>query len=335
MTENQRHGPSGPEHRTPNSLRPGLGGWLARWEVLLFLMFVAVLVVNSVLSPYFLDLDNMLFATSNFAEKALIALPMALVIIVRDIDVSVASMTAVAAVAIGLSAESGAGPMSLVAIGIGIGTLAGLINGLIVTRLRIHSIVVTIGTLSLYRGLAVVFIGERALTKFPAGFDYLGQGFVFSVVPFGFVLFLVCALSFGIVLRFTKVGRKIYAIGSGPDAALVSGINVDGYRLALFCLTGAFSGLAAVMLTSRLLSVRLNVATGWELDVITMVVLGGVSISGGSGSVLGVVLAVLFIGYLTYGLSLLNVPAILMSILIGALLIAAIGLPRLIAWLRS
>ena len=197
MTENQRHGPSAGASDS-DSLRPGIGGWLARWEVLLFLMFVAVLVVNSVLSPYFLDLDNMLFATSNFAEKALIALPMALVIIVRDIDVSVASMTAVAAVAIGLSAESGAGPMSLVAIGIGIGTLAGLINGLIVTRLRIHSIVVTIGTLSLYRGLAVVFIGERALTKFPAGFDYLGQGFVFSVVPFGFVLFLVCALSFGL-----------------------------------------------------------------------------------------------------------------------------------------
>jgi rhamnose transport system permease protein len=157
-----------------------------------------------------------------------------------------------------------------------------------------------------------------------------GQGYVFGIMPRSFVLLLAFAALFAIVLHATSWGRRIYAIGNNPIAARFSGIRVDRYRLALFMLTGAMAGLASYLLTGRIDSTRPNIAMGWELEVITMVILGGVSIAGGAGTIGGVMLAVLVLGMVTYGLSLANVPGIYMTIVIGVLLLATIAIPRLL-----
>jgi rhamnose transport system permease protein len=303
--------------------------WL-RWEVLLLVLLGVVMLVNSRLSPWFLDYYNLLDSTFNFSEKAIMALSMTLIIVTRDIDLSVASIIALASVFMGLAAQAGAGVPLLVLIGLATGLLAGLANGAIITRFQIPAIVVTIGTMSLFRGIAYVVLGDTAITSYPAGFSWFGQSYLVWSIPFEFVLFLVLAAVFGFVLHFTTTGRRIYAIGNNPVAARFSGIPVDRYRLVLFTLNGLMAGLAAVLLTSRIGSTRPNIAAGWELEVITMVVLGGVSIMGGSGTISGVFIAVFVLGMMTFGLSLMNVPGIVMSVFVGTLLIASIAVPILI-----
>ena len=307
---------------------------IASWEAVLVLLLAGVILLNSQLSPYFLDYYNLIDSTFSFSEKALIALPMALLIISREIDVSVASIVALCAVLMGAAGETGAPVWALVATGLAVGTLAGLANGLVVTALGVHSIVVTIGTLSLYRGIAVAILGDEAYITFPSGFSWFGQHYLGGVVPVEFVFFIVAVAIFGVFLHFTIYGRRIFAVGTNPDAARYSGIGIARYRIGLFALTGFMCGLAAILLTSRLSSVRLNIATGWELQIITMVVLGGVGIAGGTGTIIGVTLAVFLIGLLTFGLSLINVPGIVLNIYIGLMLIGAIALPRAAAALR-
>jgi len=323
-----------------------LSATLLRWEVILVILFMLTIIVNSIVSPYFLDVYNLADATSNFSEKAIIALAMALLILVRDIDLSVAAIIALAAMAIGYAAEAGFGTPVLFAVGIGVGVLCGVFNGFLVAYIRLPSIVVTIGTMSLFRGLTQVVLGDQALTHYPQGFLNLGQNYFIPFVktgipwlfippaPLSFLIFLVLAAIFGVVLHKTAVGRQLFAIGSNPVAARFSGIPVDRLRFILFAVSGALSGLAGALLAARLGSMRSNIAFGWELDIVTMVILGGVSIAGGIGSILGVFLAVLVLGLVTFGMSLNNIPGQVVSVYTGALLIAVIAIPRIFERLR-
>jgi len=303
---------------------------LGSWESLLAMLLVALFVIGSAVLPHFLDPYNLLDGTSNFSEKALIALPMALLIICREIDISVAGTLALCSVAMGLAMNAGLPPETLLIVALATGTACGWLNGFLVTRFALPSIVVTIGTVSLYRGLASVVLGDKAFTGYPQSMADWGQGYFFGMVPREFVVLLVFAALFAVVLHTTSWGRRIYAIGNNQEAARFSGIAVDRYRLALFMLTGLVAGLAAYLLTGRIGSTRPNIATGWELEIITMVILGGVSISGGAGTIGGVLLAVLTMGTVTYGMALANVPGIYMTIVIGVLLLVTIALPRLL-----
>ncbi len=305
----------------------GRFGWWKQWEAILFAVAVAIFIFNAMASPYFLNPYNLSDATFNFTEKAIIALAMALLIIAGEIDLSVASIIALSSTAMGAAAAADFGPAMLVVIGIIVGVVAGAFNGFIVTWFRIPSIVVTIGTMSLFRGIAYVVLGDQVYRKYPPGFEFFGQGYVWWVISFEFVLFLVLAIVFGVALHLTTFGRRIYAIGNSPIAARFSGVHVDRIRFLLFVLTGLTSGIASILLTSRISSTRPTIATGWELEVITMVVLGGVNILGGSGTIPGVVIAAFVMGLVTFGFGLLNVPGIVQSIFIGSLLIAAIALP--------
>jgi rhamnose transport system permease protein len=308
----------------------GLRQVLGRWESLLALLLAVLFVAGGAALPHFLDPDNLLDATSNFSEKALVALPLALLIICREIDISVAGTLALCSVAMGLAMNAGFPPAALLPVAVATGTLCGFLNGFLVTRFALPSIVVTIGTVSLYRGLASVVLGDKAFTGYPQLMADWGQGYFFGMVPRAFVVLLAFAALFALVLHTTSLGRRIYAIGNNPDAARFSGIAVDRYRLVLFMLTGAVAGLAAFLLTGRIGSTRPNIATGWELEIITMVILGGVSIAGGAGTIGGVLLAVLTMGTVTYGMAMANVPGIYMTIVIGVLLVATIALPRLL-----
>ncbi|WP_292328214.1 ABC transporter permease, partial [Mesorhizobium sp.] len=302
------------------------------WEALLVVIAILIFAVNSFASPYFLDPWSLSDLTFNFTEKGLIALAMALLIISGEIDLSVAAIVALASTMMGMAAQAGAGTPVLVAIGIAVGLGCGAFNGLLVTRLGLPSIVVTIGTMSLFRGIAFIILGDQAYKGYPESFAFFGQGYVWWVFSFELALFLFAALVYWFVLHRTSFGRRVFAIGNNPVACQFSGVRVDRIKFILFCLTGLMSGIASVLITSRLGSTRPSIAQGYELEAITMVVLGGVSILGGAGSILGVVLAAFIMGLVTFGLGLLNVPGIVMSIFIGLLLIIVIALP--IVWRR-
>jgi len=313
----------------PDRLQSPLQKRLKSWESLLLLVAISIFVANSFASPYFLNAWNLSDATFNFTEKAMIAFAMALLIISGEIDLSVASIIALASTAMGAAVQMGVGTPVLILVGLGTGVLCGAFNGVLVTRLGLPSIVVTIGTMSLFRGISYIVLGDQAFRGYPADFAFFGQGYVFWVITFELVLFAVIAVIYGVILHMTNFGRTVYAIGNNPTGALFSGIRVARVKFVLFLLTGLMSGVAAICLTSRLGSTRPSIATGWELEVVTMVVLGGVNILGGSGSIPGVVIAAFVMGMVTFGLGLLNVPGIVMSIVIGALLIGVIALPRL------
>ena len=314
----------------PDRLDSKLSGIIKSWETLLIIVAVTIFIINSFASPYFLDAYNLSDATFYFTEKALIAFPMALLIIAGEIDLSVAAIVALASTAMGFMASLGFGTGVMVVTGIATGIACGAFNGLLVTRFGLPSIVVTIGTMSLFRGISFIALGDQVYKGYPASFAYFGQGYVWWVFSFEFAMFWLAALIFGILLHKTSFGRSVYAIGNNPVSSAFSGIRVARVKFILFMLTGLMSGIASVLLTSRLGSTRPSIAYGYELEAITMVVLGGISILGGSGTIPGVLIAAFIMGLVTFGFGLLNVPGIVMSIFIGLLLIIVIAAP--IVW---
>ena len=309
---------------------------LLRWESMLAVVLIVEFVFFASTSPYFLDVWTLSDASFNFTERAIVALPLALLIIAGEIDISVAAIMALSSVAMGMGAAHGINTPGLIGIGLGTGLIAGAINGALVTIGRVPSIVATIGTMTLFRGGAYAVLGDRVLKDYPSSFAMFGQGYAFGPISIELALFIVFAIAFALLLHYTRWGRAIYAIGANPIASRCSGLAVDRYKFALFALTGLFSGLAAILLTSRLGSTRPSIAQGWELEIISMVILGGVSVWGGKGTIAGVVLAALVLGLVSFGLGLLNVPGIVMSIIVGALLITVVAIPALAErWPRS
>jgi rhamnose transport system permease protein len=304
---------------------------LLKCEIILLFIFIAIIIVNSNLSPYFLDYNNLMNTTFNFIEKAIIALPMMLVIICGDIDISVASILALSSVFMGMASRAGVGTFGLITVGLFAGLAAGFLNGFIITKFGIPAIAVTLGSMSLFRGIAYVILGDKAFTKYPKSFAYFGQGYIGNtMIPFELVLFIVLAIIFGIVLHKTTLGRKIFAIGNNSITANFSGVAVNKIRLIIFTVIGFCSGLASILLTSRIGSTRPNIADGWELEIITTVVLGGVVITGGQGNIFGVIISVFIIGFLKFGMGIINIPGKVMNIVIGFILIIAIMLPELL-----
>ncbi len=306
-----------------------------RWESMLAVVLAIEFVLFANLSPYFLDVYTLSDASFNFTERAIVALPLAMLIIAGEIDISIAAIIALSSVSMGLAASSGAGTGAIVCAGLGTGLAAGALNGALVTIGRVPSIVATIGTMTLFRGAAYAVLGDRVLKEYPESFAIFGQGYLVGALSIELALFIVFALMFGVVLHKTRWGRTIFAVGANPVASRFAGVPVNRYRFALFALTGLFCGLAAVLLTSRLGSTRPSIAQGWELEIISMVILGGVSVWGGRGSILGVVLAALVFGLITFGLGLMNIPGSDMSIFVGSLLILVVAVPALIGLMKS
>lgn len=306
------------------------------WERVLLALLVLLLVGFGLGLEGFMTPHALADSTFNFSEKGLLALALALLIVAGEIDLSVAATMALSSLAMGMAMRAGAGMPLMILAAFATGALAGALNGWLVTAYRLPSIVVTIGTLSLYRGIALVALGDQAITGYPEPLSVLGNGYLgelvgvpWLIVPLEFIVFLLMAAAVGTLLHRTVVGRRVYAIGANPVASRFSGIEVDRYRFWLFVFAGVAAALAAVMLTGRIGSTRPNIALGWELDAITMVILGGVAIEGGRGSIVGTVLAALLMGLFTFALGMLNVSGIVMSMLIGVLLVVAMVLPRL------
>ena len=295
-----------------------------QWEWLLFAVFVLINIINSFLSPYYLSADTFLTAPMNFLDKAFIVLPMMLVIILGNIDISVGSIVALSSVMMAVLFNAGV-PMPLAMIGALVtGAACGGINGLLMIRFReLPAMIVTLSTMTIYRGVAYVILENRASGGFPQWFSFFAWGSV-GPLPFILIVFAAAAVCFGIVLHKTAFGRKVYGMGSNLLACKYSGIKTGRVLLIVMIVTGFMSGVTAIFLTSRMGSTRPNVALGYELDVIAMVVLGGVSTSGGTGRIAGPLLAVFIIGFLNYGLGLKNISAQVILIILGALLVISV-----------
>jgi rhamnose transport system permease protein len=295
-----------------------------QWEWLLVLIFIAVNIVNSTLSPYYFTADTFLGTPMSFLDKAFLVLPMTMVIILGNIDISVGSSVALSAVVMAVTYNAGL-PMPLaLLVCLAVGTTCGLINGILMTKFKeLSSVIVTLATMIIFRGIAYVILTDQASGEFPKWYSSLGWGSV-GKVPIIVIVFAVCALAFGLLLHKTSFGRKIYGMGNNLTASRYSGIKTDSVIMIVSVLTGLMAGFTALFLTSRMGSTRPNVAQGYELEVIAMVVLGGVSTSGGKGRIAGPLLAIFIIGFLNYGLGLVNIQAQVLLIIVGLLLILSV-----------
>jgi len=305
------------------------------WEAALVGLFLLTLMVGSSLSDAFFTPINLSNLAANLSEIALIALTMTLLVIAAEIDLSVASILGMTSALIGaLWSVKVPMPLCLLAALLA-GGAAGLLNGLLVTRLGLPSLAVTIGTLALYRGLAYALLGDRAVADFPTEYTNLGFGTLPGTeIPLPIVLFVLLALTVGVLLHATPFGRALYAIGSSETAARFSGLRVERSKLTLFVLSGLMSALAGMVYTFRFSSARADNGVGLELSVIAAVLLGGVSIFGGRGSVIGAVAAVFLIGSLTGLLQLKDVSNEILTIVTGLLLIGSVLVPNLLSSFR-
>ncbi|NML32918.1 ABC transporter permease [Paraburkholderia antibiotica] len=307
-----------------------------QWEALLVVVLIVSLGLGRWLSPVFLTGANLSNVFADLTEIALMALPMTLIIVAAEIDLSVASVLGASSALMGVLWHMGL-PMPVVIVLVLIaGALAGLLNGLVIVKLNLPSLAVTIGTLALFRGLAYVLLGDQAVADFPAAYTAFGMNTLGATfIPLPFVIVIVAAVLFTVLLQATAFGRSLYAIGANPTAAAFSGIEVAKIRLRLFVLSGLVSALAGIVYTLRFTSARGDNGEGFELSVIAAVLFGGVSIFGGRGSMVGVLLSLLIIGVLKNALTLDDVSSETLTIVTGVLLLASVLIPNLVARWRA
>jgi rhamnose transport system permease protein len=301
---------------------------LARWETLLLVALLGLIAIGNILSPFFLTPGNFANLVAALMEVAIMALPMTLIVIAGEIDLSVESSAGLASALLGFLWMSHVPLPVAIPVVLAVGALGGLLNGLLVARAGLPSLVVTLGTLALFRGLALIVLGPTGVSDFPAAFTEIGFGHVpGTLIPWPFVIFLTLAMILGIVLHRTWIGRQVYSIGKNSGAARYSGVRVARVKVGLFMLSGLIAALAGIILTSRLSSARADAAQGMTLTVITVVLLGGVNIFGGSGSIPGVVLAVIAVAVMQNALRLASVTVEVQSIALGLLLILSVVIP--------
>ncbi len=308
---------------------------LKSWEGLLLVILVVTVILNVTLAPAYLQADNQINLFQLSIEKIIIALSMTLIIINGEIDLSVASVMGLAACVVAFLHDRGvAFPVAIVAALIA-GVVAGLINGTCVAYGRLPSLAVTLAGLIGYRGVARILVEDRSVTGFPAWFNNLGQRAFLGPFPLALILFALGLVLGFIILHRSAFGRYVYVIGNSREVARYSGVQVQRVKLMLFIVSGFVAALAGILLAARLGAVRGNTADGFELDIITMVLLGGVSIFGGSGSLVGVGLAILIILNLRNGMSLLNLSGNTQTGVVGVLLILSVLAPNLVSYIQE
>jgi rhamnose transport system permease protein len=305
--------------------------WLLRWEGALALIVIVIGVVGTVSSPDFLTSNNLFNLGLSNGEIAIMVLPMTLIIISGEIDLSVSSTLGMSSCLLGFLYEHH-WPMLAIFIVIAlVGLAAGALNGVLVTRLGLPSLAVTIGTLTLYAGIADILLGPSTVANFPAAYTNLGVNAVpgtDNAVTYSTLIFAVLAVIFGVVLHATPVGRSIFAMGASPEAALYAGIRVKRIKTILFMISGLVCAFAGVLYTFRLSTAVADNGVGLELDVVAIVLVGGISIFGGKGSVLGAVLGVLAFAGIQNALLLTNFNQEASGIVAGGLLLVSVFLPN-------
>ena len=314
--------------------------WISGWDLFICVVTLAVLAFGLIVFDNFGSAFNISQMIAGVSERALIVMPMMLLLITRDIDLSVASTLALTSVVMGLMLQGGMPLFPALLLTLLAGAALGAFNGVLVTVVGLPSLVVTLGTMALFRGIGYMLLGSGSVNILPDalldfGFTNVGG----SILPWTIVPFLIILVPFAVVLHRTPLGRRIFAIGGNPLTALYSGIAVERIRFGLFVFSGVICSIAGIVYTARLANARANNAFGMELDVITIAMLGGVSVFGGKGGVVGVVGALGLIALIRNLLGINGVGGDAQSTIVGLLLIAALlagtFLPRIILHFRA
>jgi rhamnose transport system permease protein len=297
---------------------------LLRPELTIVVFLLLSFLAGVLLSPNFLDIRFLLGSTIYYAELGLIALCFALLMTLGELDLSVAANMTLVSCVLGMLHKSGINMGFLIPVALLLGTFLGLLNGILVTVTGLPSLIITIGTLSVYRGLAQVLVGDAAISGFPEWFLRFGKITLFGVIPLPLIIITIVAVALEILLKRNFWGRKICAVGLNGNAANYSGIKVNTLKRELFAIQGFFCGAAALLSISRLEVVKYSIGTGGEMDVVTMVLLGGTAFTGGRGTCLGTLAAFFIIVFIRTGMRLATISSYVQIAVLGVLLIVII-----------
>ncbi|WP_435354775.1 ABC transporter permease [Emticicia sp. SJ17W-69] len=292
----------------------------------IFVVFVIICLILSFISPQFLTVSNWTIIITQVSINALLAFGVTFVIITGGIDLSLGSMVAVTGVTAAMLAHPDSFPLILpVFVGLFVGLLMGIFNGFIITKSKIAPFIVTLGTMTIGRGLALILSKGRPVSNLSDSFNFIGGGNIFGI-PFPIIVLILVFVICTVILKKTILGRYIYAVGGNEQAARASGINVNQVKMAVYSIAGLLAGLAGIVLTSRITTGQPNAGAGFELDAIAAAVIGGTSTSGGTGTMTGTLIGVLLIGVINNGLDLLNVTSYYQQVVMGVIIIGAVVL---------
>jgi inositol transport system permease protein len=295
----------------------------------LLIVFGIICLIISLITPQFLTVSNLTIIVTQVSINALLAFGVTFVIITGGIDLSLGSIVAVTGVTAAMLAHPDSYPVLIpIVMGLLAGLLMGAFNGFIITKSKIAPFIVTLGTMTIGRGLALILSDGRPVSNLSESFNYLGSGTVFGI-PFLILIFILVFALCSIILSKTVLGRYIYAIGGNEQAARASGINIDRVKLSVYSISGLLAGLAGILLASRITTGQPNAGAGFELDAIAAVVIGGTSTAGGRGTMAGTLIGVLLIGVINNGLDLLNVTSYYQQVVMGIIIIGAVVLDSL------
>jgi len=297
-------------------------------RLLPFLTLIVLFVALIIASPHFLTATNLSSVVRQTVVINIMALGMTVIIISGGIDLSVGSILGLAGLIGAMAMERGVAILPSVLIGILAGLVCGLLNGFLITRLRIAPFIVTLGTLGIYRGTALIISNGLPVHKLPPGFSLLGEGSI-AGIPFVLLLLIICAIAVHILLEHTRLGRYAFAIGSSPAAAVYAGIPVAFHTTAVYAIGGMLTGLAGMIEASRLMTGQPTAGQGYELQAIAAVVIGGGSLRGGEGSVIGTLIGAFIMGLLSNGSDLLGISNYVQQVVIGAVIILAVAVDEL------
>jgi ribose transport system permease protein len=300
-------------------------------EAGILFVLIALCVILSIIAPRFLTLKNVTNVVRQFSVIAIMSVGMTYVIITAGIDLSVGSIIALSGCMTAWFLVEGYPIWLSVLIGLALGMLTGIVNGLLIVKVRLAPFIATLGTMGIARGLVLALTMGYPIQPFPEAFEVIGRGYL-GPIPIPVVIMAVVVIAGHIFLSRTTIGRYIYYVGSNPTAARLSGLNVGRILILVYTVAGLLSGLAAVVLVSRLTSAQSNMGTGWELDAIAAVVIGGTSLAGGEGSVLGSLIGAALMGVIKNALILLGVNVYWQSVVIGIVIVLAVALD---AWRQS
>lgn len=309
-------------------------GRLKSWEGGLLAIFLVTLALNATFAPEFLTVQNQINLFQLSIEKITVALVMTLIIVNAEIDLSVASVMGLSAVVFAYLLDQGWSGGTAALASMVVGLLAGMVNAILVARVGIPSLVVTLAMMIGFRGLARVLVQDQSLGNFPVWVTGLGQKGLIGPLPLSMILFFAMLTVLAVLLHRTGFGRQVVVIGTNAEVARFSGIDVGRIKARLFVMSSMTAALAGLLYAARLGSVRGDSALGFELDIITMVLLGGVSIFGGKGSMIGVFLSILIILNLRNGMALMNITGHVQTGVIGLLLIGSVLVPNLVNDMR-
>jgi ribose transport system permease protein len=299
-----------------------MSDWIKRF--LPFVGLIALCVVIAVLEPKFLSAGNLAGVARQTAVITIMATGMTMVMVSGGIDLSVGSVMALASVIGAFTMASGAPAIVGILVAVVAGIACGLLNGTAVATLKIPPFIVTLGAMGIYRGIALLITDGKAVVGLPNSFGYLAEGNLLNVIPVPMVIVVIVALTIHFLLVNTRLGRYCYAIGSNVEAARYAGVRVSRYQILFYVILGALTGLAGAIESARLVTGQPTAGEGYELRVIAAVVIGGGSLNGGQGTVIGTIIGALIMGVLANGANLLGISSFAQQVVIGAVIVLAV-----------